>query len=110
MRPLRPARFEREPGFFVGAYLINFAIVIVLLFVLCMAYVAVKAIDANASLAPIMVAGLVVAVVAPPFFYPYSRTLWSAIDVGMTPLTDAEVAAAADTVARGDVGRLAPEH
>jgi len=102
-------RFEREPGFFVGAYLINFAIVIILLFVLCMGYVAMKAIDESASLLPIMVVGLVLAVVAPTFCYPYARTLWSAIDIGMTPLSREEIDDAADALARGDVGRTAGE-
>ena len=97
-------RFEREPGFFVGAYLINFAIVIVLLFVVCMGYVAMKAVDASAPLMPIMVVGLVLAVAAPVLFYPFSRTLWSAIDIGMTPLTADEVDGAAAALARGEVG------
>ena len=85
-------KFEREPGFFVGAYLINFAIVIIMLFVLCMGFVAMKAIDADASVAPIVIAGLVIAVGAPVAFYPFSRTIWSAFDVGMTPLEPAEAA------------------
>jgi uncharacterized protein (DUF983 family) len=101
-------KFEREPGFFVGAYLINFAIIIILLFILCMGYVAMKAIDESASLLPIMVAALVLAVVAPVFFYPYSRTLWSAIDIGMTPLTEDEIGGARAALERGDVGRVVP--
>ena len=91
-------KFEREPGFFVGAYLINFAIVIVLLFVLCMGFVAMKAIDHDAAVAPIVVAGLVISVLAPVAFYPYSRTIWSAFDVGMTPLEPQEIADAADAL------------
>lgn len=91
-------KFEREPGFFVGAYLINFAIVIVLLFVLCMGFVAMKAIDHDAPVAPIVIAGLVISVVAPVAFYPYSRTIWSAFDVGMTPLEPHEIAEAADAL------------
>jgi uncharacterized protein (DUF983 family) len=98
-------KFEREPGFFVGAYLINFAIVIVLLFAVCMGYVAMKAIDASAPVLPVVLAGLVLAVVAPVLFYPFSRTLWSAIDIGMTPLTPDEIDEAAAAVERGDIGR-----
>lgn len=101
-------RFEREPGFFVGAYLINFAIIIIILFILCMGYVAMKAIDQSSSLMPIMVSGLVLAVIAPVFFYPYSRTLWSAIDIGMTPLTPEEIDDAAAALERGDVGKVVP--
>lgn len=98
-------RFEREPGFFIGAYLINFAVVIIILFVLCMGYVAMKAMDADASLMPIMIAGLLSALIVPVVFYPFARTIWSAFDIGMTPLTDEEIADAADALERGDVGR-----
>ncbi|MCB0978180.1 MAG: DUF983 domain-containing protein [Acidimicrobiales bacterium] len=100
-------RFEREPGFFVGAYLINFAIVIVLLFVLCMVFVAMKAVDHEASVLPVIVVGLPMALLAPVVFYPYSRTIWSAFDIGMTPLSDEERTAAAAALASGDVGTIA---
>ena len=100
-------RFEREPGFFVGAYLINFAIVIVLLFVVCMGYVAMKAVDHEASVLPVIVVGLPMALLAPVVFYPYSRTIWSAFDIGMTPLSDEERTAAAAALASGDVGTIA---
>lgn len=100
-------RFEREPGFFVGAYLISFAVTVILLFIAAMAFIALKAIDHDASPVPILVASLVVALVFPPIFYPFSRTIWSAFDIGMTPLEDDELEDAAAALARGDVGRLA---
>ena len=37
---------------------------------------------------------VVVAIVAPIVMYPFSRTVWSAIDLGMTPLTPSEEAGA----------------
>lgn len=88
-------RFEREPGFFVGAYLINFCVIIVVLFVLCMGVVAVKAVDASAPAWPLLVAGLFTALVLPVAFYPFSRTIWSALDLALTPLGDDELAEAA---------------
>ncbi|QXC61662.1 DUF983 domain-containing protein [Aquihabitans sp. G128] len=97
-------RFEREPGFFVGAYLINLAVAFTLLFVLCMVYVGWKAANPDAGvLVPISVM-VAVGILAPPFFYPYSRTVWSAIDIGMAPLEPAEEADAAAALAasRGD--------
>lgn len=100
-------RFEREPGFFVGAYLINFAVTIILLFIISMGFVAMKAVDENASATGPMVIGIAVAVIVPPLFYPWARTLWSAIDIGMTPIEDHEVADADEALARGDVGRRA---
>lgn len=95
-------KFEREPGFFVGAYLINFAISIVALFVLCMAFVAVKAANPDAGYVGFLVAGLVIAVAAPVFCYPFSRTIWSAIDIAMSPLESTEEAEAATAAAAAD--------
>jgi uncharacterized protein (DUF983 family) len=99
-------KFEREPGFFVGAYLINFAVTVILLFVVSMAFVAMKAVDNDASLTVPLVVGLVVALVVPVLSYPFSRTIWSAIDIGMTPLETPEIEAMAAALAAGDVGRV----
>lgn len=87
-------RFEREEGFFVGAYLINFAVAIVLLFLLCMGFVAVKAADPDAGATGFMVAGVLIGLLVPVVFYPFARTIWSAIDLGMTPLEPDELAEA----------------
>lgn len=88
-------KFEREPGFFVGAYLINFATSIILLFILCMAWVAARAADPNASMVPFFVVGGVLAIAGPIVCYPFARTVWSAIDLGMTRLEPDEEAEAA---------------
>ena len=93
--------FEREPGFFVGAYLINFAVVIVLLFVACMGFVAMKAIDPEASATvPLVICG-VVALVVPLVFYPFARTIWAALHLASSPIEPQEVDAAAAFL-RGD--------
>lgn len=94
--------FEREPGFFVGAYLINFAIVEGFLFVLMMAFVVWKDQNPEGSVVPAVAVGVAIGVVGPVLFYPYSRTIWSALDLLMTPLEVAEIVAAADAVADGD--------
>ena len=79
-------RFEREEGFFLGAYVVNLGITEGLLLVLgivpCIVFLAA---NPDASLWPIVVSGLVAAVVAPLVFYPFSRTLWSAIDLMLRP-------------------------
>ena len=49
-----------------------------------------------------LIAGVVIGLVAPVFCYPYSRTVWSAIDIGMTPLEPHEIAEADEALARGD--------
>jgi uncharacterized protein (DUF983 family) len=91
--------FEREPGFFVGAYLINFAIAEGFLFVLLMAYLVWKNNHPEAGvLVPIGI-GASIGVIGPMVCYPFSRTIWSAIDLLMTPLEVPEIVAAADHVA-----------
>ena len=93
--------FEREPGFFVGAYLINFAVVIVLLFVACMGFVAWKAIDEEAGVMVPLLICLAVSLVVPVFFYPFSRTIWASLHIGGSPIEPHEVEAA-EAFLRGD--------
>ena len=80
-------RFEREEGFFLGAYVVNLGIaeglVLLLGIVPCIAFLAA---NPDASLVPIFVSGLAAAVLAPLVFYPFSRTLWSAIDLILRPV------------------------
>lgn len=91
-------RFEREPGFFIGAYFINFAITEGLLFAVVMVFLFVKDANNDASVVWPLVAGGLFAVFAPLLFYPWSRTIWSAIDLAMTPLELNEIVAAHDAV------------
>ena len=90
--------FEREPGFFVGAYLINFAIVEGFLFILLMGFIAWKDQNPDAGMTVPIVVGLFIGVIGPVIFYPFSRTIWSALDLLMTPLEVGEIVAAADAV------------
>ena len=96
--------FEREPGFFVGAYLINFAIAEGFLFVLLMFFIFWKNTHPDVGLVVPIVIGSVIALAGPIVFYPFARTIWSAIDLAMTPLELPEIVAAADAVA----GTVAP--
>jgi uncharacterized protein (DUF983 family) len=100
-------RFEREPGFFVGAYLVNFAIAIGALFALSMGFVALKAVDPQAGVAGPLAVGVVIAVASPLLCYPFSRTVWSAIDIGMTPIEPDEES---DAAAALDATRSSPSH
>jgi hypothetical protein len=92
-------KFEREPGFFVGAYFINFAITEGFLFVVVIGFLFAKNANSDASVVPPLIIGAVFAIVAPMVFYPYSRTIWSAIDLAMSPLELEEIVAAQDQVA-----------
>lgn len=84
-------RFEREEGFFLGAYVVNLGITEGLLLVLgivpCIAFLAA---NPDASVLPFLASGLAAAVVAPLAFYPFSRTLWSAIDLILRPVSAVE--------------------
>ena len=88
--------FEREEGFFVGAYLINFAIVEIALFIVLMVLIFVLSQDPHASLKPPIIAGAILAVVVPLVTYPWSRTIWTAIVLAANPLELEEIVAARD--------------
>jgi uncharacterized protein (DUF983 family) len=88
--------FEREEGFFVGAYLINFAIVEVSLFVVLMVFIAVLSQNSQASLVLPLAIGAFLAIVVPLLTYPRSRTIWAAIVLAMNPLELEEIVEAED--------------
>jgi uncharacterized protein (DUF983 family) len=90
--------FEREPGFFVGAYFINFAIAEGFLFVLVMGYVLWKDQHPDAGVVIPVAIGVAIGVILPILMYPFARTIWSAFDLLMTPLEMKEIVAAADAV------------
>lgn len=79
-------RFEREEGFFLGAYVVNLGIAEgLVLLVGVVPCIALLAANPDANLLPIVVSGLAAAALAPLVFYPFSRTLWSAIDLILRP-------------------------
>lgn len=89
-------RFEREEGFFVGAYLINFAIVELSLFVVLMGLIVVLSQNADAGLKFPIILCATLAVLVPLVTYPWSRTIWSAISLAMHPLELDEIVSARD--------------
>lgn len=90
-------RFEREEGFFLGAYVVNFGVTETLLVVLLMMYVLVQANRASGvPVLPVALAAVAAAVLMPLAFYPFSRTIWVAIELMMRPL-EAEEVSDADT-------------
>jgi len=79
-------RFEREEGFFLGAYVINLAIAQGLVILLAVVpLIVVKAGNPDAAIWPFAAGGLVGAVVAPMVFYPWSKTIWTAFDLMLRP-------------------------
>ncbi len=84
-------RFERDPDFFFGAYVINLAITEGLLLLLAIVpLIALLASNRDVNIVPILVVGLAAAVAAPIAFYPFSRTIWSAVDLILRPADAAE--------------------
>ncbi len=86
-------RFEREEGFFLGAYVINLAIAQGMVILLAVVPLIVRlAGDPDASIAPFIVGGVIGAVVAPMIFYPWSKTIWTAFDLMLRPVSVEEPA------------------
>ena len=84
-------RFEREEGFFLGAYVMNLVITQVLVILLAVIpTIVLRNADVDASLAPVVIGGVLGAVLAPLFFYPWSKTLWVAVELIMRPLDETE--------------------
>ena len=79
--------FEREEGFFLGAYVINLAVAQGAVILLAVVPLIVRlAGDPDASIAPFIVGGVLGAVVAPMIFYPWSKTIWTAFDLMLRPV------------------------
>jgi hypothetical protein len=86
-------RFEREEGFFLGAYVINLAIAQGMVILLAVVPLIVRlAGDPDASIVPFIVGGAIGAVVAPMIFYPWSKTIWTAFDLMLRPVSVEEPA------------------
>jgi uncharacterized protein (DUF983 family) len=95
-------RFERESGFFLGAYVINYGITGLCLGAVMVALIVRLAMDPQGSIIPFLVAGASVAVIVPLVAYPFGKTVWAAIDLAMRPLDAAEEAEA--LLAQQDLG------
>jgi len=80
--------FERRAGQFVGAVGINTIAVFGLLLVALVVGFVLTAPDI--AVVPLLGVGLVITVLGPIVFYPFSKTFWTAIDLWMSPLEDGE--------------------
>src|SRR6478609_1283698 len=77
-------KFARGAGAFTGIYLLNFGVVLFLLWALMMVYIAqlATADGQSVDLVPIGIAAAAVVVVFPVAFYPFATTIWIAIHLG----------------------------
>jgi uncharacterized protein (DUF983 family) len=80
-------RFEREQGEFIGAIGINTIVTFGVLLVAVLTSVVLTYPD---DVAVALVITMAVALVFPVFFYPFSKTLWLAINLAMRPLEPGE--------------------
>ena len=76
-------KFEREEGFFLGAYVVNLGVTQIAV----VAYIAAGIILTLPSppLWPLALGGAAVALLTPLLAYPISKTFWTAIDLIMHP-------------------------
>jgi uncharacterized protein (DUF983 family) len=93
-------RYEREPGFSLGAITMNITVTFAALAVVLA--VGIVSSYPHIAVVPMLVAGGLVVVVLPVLCYPMSYTVWAAIDLLMHPLDAGEAADA-------EVGLLASQ-
>jgi uncharacterized protein (DUF983 family) len=76
-------KFEREEGFFLGAYVINIGVSQLV----AVAFIAISIIATlpDPPVGKLIVIGLVVVIATPFVFYPFSKTIWTAFDMIMHP-------------------------
>src|SRR5574341_1273571 len=76
--------FAAEEGFFLGVWVLNFAVSEGLLFLTLLGYVfAMASTSGDVPLLPVFAVGGCVAVLAPLVFYPFAASTWAAIELIM---------------------------
>ena len=73
-------KFEREPGYWTGALAINLVCPLGLL--LLTLFGSLIATSPDVPVVPLVIVSLIIALFGPLVWYPFSRTLWLAIDHG----------------------------
>lgn len=99
-------RFRRADGHWLGSWFLNVCVVQTAVVLVLVIEFAVTYPDCSVPL--LLWSTLAAAVVVPLGFFPYSRTLWSAIDLAMCPLEFADGVAPGVLLA-GDLARLEAE-
>ncbi len=76
-------RFERQPGYWLGAMILNFAFTAAAFLVVFLVALAITWPDPPWT--PIWIVSMVVAVLTPFAVFPWTRTLFSAIELAVRP-------------------------
>lgn len=77
-------KFEREPGYWVGATIINTTVIFATFLIVFL--VGIVATWPDVPWVRLLVALAIVNIVIPIAFYPVSKTLWSALEMGWNPI------------------------
>ena len=80
--------FERTEGYFLGAFVLNFAVVQGVLIVVIV--VGILTTLPDPPVVPLTAVGCAVVALTAIGFYPFSKTLWSAFDLSFRPLREGE--------------------
>lgn len=91
-------RFEREPGYWVGAVIINTTVIFATFLVVFGGMVLVTYPDVPWTL--VLVVTAVANLVIPVVFYPVSKALWAGMELSWHPLEPHEVEQADDRAGR----------
>ena len=83
-------RYERQPGFLLGALTINTIVTFGLLAVVLLVGSILSYPDI--AVVPMLITALAVAILVPIVFYAFSYTIWAVVDLTMRPLDRAEQA------------------
>jgi Na+(H+)/acetate symporter ActP len=89
-------RFEREPGYWVGAVIINTAVVFATFLVVFGGMVLISYPDVPWGL--VLTVTVAANIAIPMFFYPLSKSLWLAMELSWHPLEHEEIESAAERV------------
>jgi hypothetical protein len=89
-------RFEREPGYWAGALIVNTAVIFATFVVTFGA--GILATWPDVPWMGFLFALVIINGVVPVLFYPQSKTVWSAMELGWHPLEPEEIEAAAHRV------------
>lgn len=81
-------KFAREEGYWVSAIIVNVGVIQTMFVVLFIVVVIATAPDVEWG--PLLLAGGLMNVIFPIFFYPYSKTVWMAIDLYFNPVEASE--------------------
>ncbi len=89
-------KFEREPGYWVGALIVNTTFIFATFILLFAGGVLLTWPDVPWT--TLLIVLVVVNGIVPVVFYPQSKTLWSAMEMGWNPLESEEIEAARERI------------